>query len=226
MWTGSTRTRVGADGATGTVRDQIGLEPMGGTYPTSFFTGDLVLRTSLSRQRAHLSVSIAHTYALLPLTRQDRWRVVATVRPDVERELGAGAGPTGGRILDKQQVAPVLEGLRLGHELVDVEWATFYRSHHRVVDTYRVGRVLLADDAPHIHSPAGELGMNTGIGDAVNLAWRLAVIVQSHPDSPGPCSTATSRSVDRSPSRCCAPATGPSPCRRPPASCRVSFGRS
>ena len=177
---------VGADGATSTVRARVGLELVGDTYPTSFFTGDLVVRVGLHRQRAHLSLTPSRTFALLPLPGQDRWRVVATVPPDVERTLGRDAGPTGGPALDRGQVESLLEGLRVPHALQGVEWATLYRSHHRVVDTYRVGRVLLAGDAAHIHSPAGGLGMNTGIGDGVGLAWRLALAVRGRVDDAAP----------------------------------------
>lgn len=173
---------VGADGATSTVRRQVGLDLVGDTYETSFFTGDLVLRMPLHREHAHLSVTLDRTFALLPLPGEDRWRVVATVPADLERSLGRDSGPTGGPALDTDQVRQVLAGLRIEHELVGIEWATMYRSHHRVVDTFRSGRVLLAGDAAHIHSPAGGLGMNTGIGDANDLAWRLAVALRDGSD--------------------------------------------
>lgn len=59
-----------------------------------------------------------------------------------------------------------------------LNWFSSYRVHHRVSEKFRVGRAFLAGDAAHIHSPAGGQGMNTGIGDAVNLAWKLAAVVQ------------------------------------------------
>lgn len=174
---------VGADGAASTVREQVGLELVGDTYKTAIFTGDLAMRTPLSRRRGHLSVTIGRTFALLPLPGDDRWRVVGTVPADVQRSLGRDAGPTGGPVLDIAQVRSLLAGLRIEHDIVDVEWATLFRSHHRVVDTYRTGRVLLAGDAAHIHSPAGGLGMNTGIGDAVDLGWRLGLALRRAPGS-------------------------------------------
>ena len=168
---------VGADGATSAVRDQVGLELVGDSYDDSFFTGDLVMRVPLHRERAHLSVTRSRTFALLPLPGTDRWRVVATVPPATEESLGRDAGPTGGPALSRTQVHSLLADLRVPHEIEAVDWATLYRSHHRVVDTFRAGRVLLAGDAAHIHSPAGGLGMNTGIGDAVDLGWRLGLAV-------------------------------------------------
>jgi len=175
---------VGADGARSLVRQEVGLDLVGGTYATSFFTGDLVLRTGLDRQRAHMSVTPRRTFALLPLPGVDRWRVVATVPPAVEATLGSQSGPTGGPDLSADQVEGLMAGLRVPHTILGQEWATLYRSHHRVVDTFRAGRVLLAGDAAHIHSPAGGLGMNTGIGDAVNLAWRLAQVAGARTAEP------------------------------------------
>jgi len=66
--------------------------------------------------------------------------------------------------------------------VADVNWFSTYRVHHRVADTFRVGRAFLAGDAGHIHSPAGGQGMNTGIGDAVNLGWKLAHVLQGRAD--------------------------------------------
>jgi len=66
----------------------------------------------------------------------------------------------------------------LGLEVRKVNWFSTYRVHHRVTGHYRRGRVLLAGDAAHVHSPAGGQGMNTGIGDAVNLGWKLADVVR------------------------------------------------
>jgi 2-polyprenyl-6-methoxyphenol hydroxylase-like FAD-dependent oxidoreductase len=59
----------------------------------------------------------------------------------------------------------------------DPEWVTSFRVHRRLAETYRNGRILLAGDAAHVHSPFGGQGMNTGIGDGENLAWKLAMVV-------------------------------------------------
>lgn len=75
-------------------------------------------------------------------------------------------------------MADLVANVRVEHAVERVEWATVYRSHHRLAPRYRVGNVFLAGDAAHIHSPAGGLGMNTGIGDALNLAWKLAAVVR------------------------------------------------
>jgi hypothetical protein len=66
--------------------------------------------------------------------------------------------------------------------VVDVNWFSTYRVHHRVADRFRSGRAFLLGDAGHIHSPVGGQGMNTGIGDALNLGWKLAHVVQRRAD--------------------------------------------
>src|SRR5207249_9965079 len=71
-----------------------------------------------------------------------------------------------------------------GTRVTEVNWFSTYRVHHRVADHFRQGRVFLSGDAGHVHSPAGGQGMNTGIGDAVNLAWKLAAVVAGRA-SPG-----------------------------------------
>ena len=67
---------------------------------------------------------------------------------------------------------------RLGITVERVNWFSTYQVHHRVAEAFRKGRAFLLGDAAHIHSPVGGQGMNTGIGDAVNLAWKLAAVVQ------------------------------------------------
>jgi len=62
-------------------------------------------------------------------------------------------------------------------EVKEIRWFSTYHVHHRVADHFRQGRVFLLGDAAHVHSPVGGQGMNTGIGDAVNLAWKLAAVL-------------------------------------------------
>ena len=69
-------------------------------------------------------------------------------------------------------------------EVAHVNWFSTYRVHHRVAEHFRKGRAFLLGDAAHVHSPVGGQGMNTGIGDAINLAWKLAAVLEGRaPDS-------------------------------------------
>ena len=95
-----------------------------------------------------------------------------------------------------------------------IHWFSTYRVHHRVAEHFGRGRAFLLGDAGHVHSPVGGQGMNTGIGDAINLAWKLAAVVASSARTPA-CSRATSRSASPSPSGWWPPPTAcsPSPAR-------------
>ena len=101
------------------------------------------------------------------------WRVMAPA------PIGFGDEPAAEAIVDYL-------GARLAAEargtMRTVEWTSSFRIHRRLADTYRRGRILLAGDAAHIHSPLGGQGMNTGIGDAENLAWKLSLVVSGRAD--------------------------------------------
>jgi 4,5-epoxidase len=97
--------------------------------------------------------------ALFPLPGADLWRVLAPVPEDADPEVS--------QLLAERAGLPAVR---------TVEWTSFFRIHRRLADTYRAGRVLLAGDAAHVHSPLGGQGMNTGMGDAENLAWKLALV--------------------------------------------------
>jgi 4,5-epoxidase len=103
----------------------------------------------------------------------DVWRLMADVR------LADGETLTEQQILDRlRQLLTERTGLT-AVRIRDAKWTSVFRIHRRLADDYRTGRILLAGDAAHIHSPFGGQGMNTGIGDAENLAWKLALVVRS-----------------------------------------------
>ena len=88
--------------------------------------------------------------------------------------------PDAGTPATFETVRPQIEKQRVA-EVEEVHWFSTYRVHHRVADTFQVGRAFLLGDAAHVHSPVGGQGMNTGLGDAVNLGWKLAQAVRGHP---------------------------------------------
>jgi len=102
----------------------------------------------------------------------DVWRLMADVR------LADGETLTQQQIVDRlRQLLAERTGLT-AVRIRDAKWTSVFRIHRRLADDYRKGRIVLAGDAAHIHSPFGGQGMNTGIGDAENLAWKLALVVQ------------------------------------------------
>ncbi len=157
----------GCDGAHSAVRQAAGVGFPGGSYDQLFYVADVTLEGEFRRD---LSVGLgAHALALLlPVRSRGVQRLIGLV-PD-------GAVPAG-REVSFDDVRTEAERL-LGITVAEVNWFSTYHVHHRVADRFRIGRAFLLGDAGHIHSPAGGQGMNTGIGDAINLAWKLADVVQ------------------------------------------------
>jgi 2-polyprenyl-6-methoxyphenol hydroxylase-like FAD-dependent oxidoreductase len=158
----------GCDGARSRVRESLKLDFSGGTYQHLYYVADVQTAGPANPDLiAHLGVN---TFALmLPVRSRGMQRLIG-IMPE-----GAPEVPT------FDDVRPTLEPL-LGIRVEQVNWFSTYRVHHRVAAHFRVSRCFIAGDAAHIHSPAGGQGMNTGIGDAVNLAWKLAHVLQGRAD--------------------------------------------
>lgn len=163
---------VGADGIHSTVREQAGIGFEGGAYQESFTLADVRLRGEAPANEVILFWAKAGLTVVAPLP-GNIFRIVAPV-PDAPEEPSAEFIQ---QILDER-------GLGAGRMVVtEVIWGSRFRIHHRVADTYRAGRLLLAGDAAHVHSPAGGQGMNLGIQDGVALADALAAVLGGAADS-------------------------------------------
>jgi len=155
----------GCDGAKSPVRHQIGAGFEGGTYKQIFYVADVRLTGLEPPGEAHISLDSSDFVAVLSYGHEGLSRLIGVVtNGDVEKITFEDVGH---RAIE-----------RLGVTVEAVNWFSTYRVHHRVTDTFRKGRVFLAGDAAHVHSPAGGQGMNTGIADAINLAWKLAAVIQ------------------------------------------------
>ena len=109
--------------------------------------------------------------------RGGRWRRPASeARAAHRHDAGRGRARGWERALGWDDVSPTLLR-RLRIDVAEVRWFSTYRVHHRVAPQFRRGRAFLLGDAAHVHSPVGGQGMNTGLGDAVNLAWKLAAVL-------------------------------------------------
>ncbi|MFL5476537.1 MAG: FAD-dependent monooxygenase [Gemmatimonadales bacterium] len=159
---------AGCDGASSTVREQLGIGFPGGTYSGLFYVADVDASGPAIDRELHVDLENADFVLLFPMKEQGRVRLVGLVR---EQEK---PGPGELRFDDVRGKA--IEHLRV--TIGTVHWFSTYRVHHRVADSFRNGRAFLLGDAAHIHSPVGGQGMNTGIGDAVNLAWKLAAVLK------------------------------------------------
>ncbi|MFK0255853.1 FAD-dependent oxidoreductase [Streptomyces sp. NPDC090445] len=153
---------VGADGMHSTVREASGIPFTGASYAESFVLADVVMDWAPGPREVSLTFGPVGPTIVAPLP-GGRYRVVATVAE------AAPAAP------DLAYMQRLLDGLAPGQATVrDLAWSSRFRIHHRVADRYRAGRLLLAGDAAHVHSPAGGQGMNTGIQDGYALGRALA----------------------------------------------------
>ena len=165
------RSAVGADGMHSTVRERAGIGFTGDKYEHSFVLADVRMSWSLNLDEVMLFFSPEGLVVVAPLP-DGRHRIVATVDEAPEHPGLADVQ----YLLDMR--GPVAQPARLR----EVVWSSRFRVHHRLADRYRSGRILLAGDAAHVHSPAGGQGMNTGIQDAVALGHALAAAVAGRAD--------------------------------------------
>lgn len=166
---------LGCDGLHSAVRELSGIPFVGSTYPDEGLLGDVDIRWPLPDGQLAICPGVTGVLLAFPLPGVHHFRVIliepATGTVD-ERELS-----------EQEFVADVSAALpRLGNaappELLAKHWLTRYRLHRKGAPTYRKGRSFIAGDAAHIHSPVGAQGMNTGIQDAYNLAWKIALVAR------------------------------------------------
>lgn len=158
---------LGCDGSHSTVRHALGLQFEGSTYEIRIIQADVhvTLPMEVEEDEAVIFLGPETVVGLLPLPGPNRYRMLVPRPPGDETEatlenfraIFAKVGPAEA-VID------------------DPAWMIAFRLHCRMVEHYRVGRVFLAGDAAHIHSPTGGQGMNMGIQDAFNLAWKLALV--------------------------------------------------
>lgn len=161
---------VGADGGHSTTRHLVGARLDGGFHGQHFAMADVDVESDLSTDTIRMFTHPDGMGMLFPLE-DTRARIMFLV----------DAPHAGGPTLDEMQaLADVRTGGRV--RLRNPRWLTYFEVHHAQVADYRHGRVFLAGDAAHIHSPAAAQGMNTGIQDAANLAWKLAMVARGRAD--------------------------------------------
>jgi 2-polyprenyl-6-methoxyphenol hydroxylase-like FAD-dependent oxidoreductase len=163
---------VGADGMHSVVRSQANIAFPGDSYEQSFSLADVHLGGRLPRDEVMLYFSPAGLVVVAPLPAAVH-RIVATVDDAPEHPDAAFVQA----LLDARGPERERAVVR------DVVWGSRFRVHHRIAETYRTGRVLLAGDAAHVHSPAGGQGMNIGIQDGVMLAGALARVLGGASDA-------------------------------------------
>lgn len=166
---------IGADGAGSTVRRALGIAFPGTTYVQTGLLADVRLDTDLPADRLRLSLGCGGFTGVQPL-RDGRYRIFGAVSEGFGR-------PSDGAQVSHEAYADVAgaelrrwfdENAQIDARIVGVDWASLFRVHSRRAPAFQRGNAFLVGDAAHIHSPAGGQGMNLGIGDAANLAWKIA----------------------------------------------------
>lgn len=182
------RYLVGCDGAHSTVRRGLNLPFEGDRYAEHYMLGDVEMQWDLPHGWSYRFMHVVDgkmddILVCIPIPGRNRYRLsmlaspelVATQRPGgIDHGLlKGGPRPTLAHIQAVvDRLAPA--GTKVGH----LRWSALFGLSHRIVPRYNVERVFLAGDAAHIHPPTGAQGMNTGIQDAYNLAWKLALVIK------------------------------------------------
>ncbi|WP_110946098.1 FAD-dependent monooxygenase [Streptomyces avicenniae] len=160
---------IGADGAGSTVRSLIGTGFTGSTYESAFALVDAHIEGSLPRDQALYYQSPAGALVIVALP-DGVFRFFSSLAPGEAVSVESMQ-----RIVDERGPA--------GVRIVDPVWESVFRVHARHANDFQLGRVFIAGDAAHIHSPAGGQGLNTGLQDAHNLAWKLAAVLRGEAPS-------------------------------------------
>ena len=163
-----TKYVVGADGAHSSIREQLEIDFVGSTYEQSLFVLDCKAEVDIPHDEMYLTFAKTAVGGFFPLT-NGRWRILGNLPRELE-----GKEEVSFEEIEKNYA----ERVQINVKLYDPHWISVYRTHHRYATTFRKERCFLIGDAAHIHSPVGAQGMNTGLQDAYNLAWKLSLVIQ------------------------------------------------
>ena len=188
------RYLVGCDGTGSTVRRLTGVPWLGAWYSHEVVLADVELDTDLAEDVVHVVPGRHGLLFAFPIAERATWRIMTTRETDP-----TNARRQSGLVVPDEELRDLLDDSGLRGTVKAVGWSSQVRLQHRIASTYRCGRLFLAGDAAHAHSPAGALGMNIGIQDAVNLGWKLAFAAGSASSGPEPEPLLDSYDVERRP---------------------------
>ena len=165
---------ISCEGAHSVIRKQAGFRFVGKTYPLSFLLADAHLEGALRHGENYVWLHKNGSFAALPLPAPQTWRLFVDVTN--ARNLGEVSLDLIRRLMVERTGTAEIK-------IHNPTWISDFKIHCRLVDRYRVGRVFVAGDAAHVHSPTGGQGIVTGIQDAVNLAWKLGRVLRGAPEN-------------------------------------------
>ena len=161
---------VGCDGPHSLVRHALGLGFEGSTFERLFYVADVRIDWKFSHDALTVCLAPHGVVAFFPMPGEKRWRIVGAFPEGHEKDER--------EIVYEEIEAQIKKEAQLELDITRVDWFSTYKVHTRHVDKFSAGRCFVAGDAAHIHTPAGGQGMNTGIQDAYNLAWKLGLVVK------------------------------------------------
>jgi len=158
------------DGAKSLVRHKLGLQFAGSTFERMFYVADVQLDWEYPHDALQVFLMKNSLLAFFPMVGDRQYRIVGTFPEEFAKDEGD--------VLYSEIEERIRIDTELEFDITKVNWFSTYKVHTRHVDKFSVGRCFLAGDSAHIHSPAGAQGMNTGIQDGYNLAWKLAWVLK------------------------------------------------
>ncbi|HEX8736926.1 MAG TPA: FAD-dependent monooxygenase [Pyrinomonadaceae bacterium] len=162
---------VGCDGAKSPVRHSLGLKFEGSTFERMFYVADVEIDWKFSHDALQVILMKNNLLAFFPMVGSDRhYRIVGTFPEEFSRDEGD--------VLYEEIEGQIKKDTEVEIDITAVHWFSTYKVHSRHVSRFSLGRCFLAGDAAHIHTPAGAQGMNTGIQDGYNLAWKLTTVLR------------------------------------------------
>lgn len=166
------RYLVGCDGANSPTRHFLNLGFEGSTYPRLFYVADVEMEFQAEAATFYAPLGHDSFVLIAPMQGGKHWRFIGNM-PEHNDQVD--------RDVSFEEIENKVKGLlQRSLNITNVRWFSSYKVHTRHVETFSIGRCFLAGDAAHIHTPAGGQGMNTGLQDAYNLAWKMALVLNGH----------------------------------------------
>lgn len=162
---------IAADGGRSPIRHSLNIPFEGDTYKNIFYVVDIDVTWKKDHESLHINLADNNFTAFFPITDEKgtRYRLVGILPEHYYNQED----------IQFEDIKKEIERVQhLDLELGEANWFSVYKVHHRCVDRFKEGPIFFAGDSAHVHSPAGGQGMNTGLQDAYNLAWKLALVVQ------------------------------------------------
>jgi 2-polyprenyl-6-methoxyphenol hydroxylase-like FAD-dependent oxidoreductase len=165
---------VGCDGASSKTRHLLNLNFEGSTIPRTFYVADVEMQTDLPRNMLNGVFGTNSFVLLMPMKGEKHWRLIGNLPEDTDGD---------GEVSYQEIEAKVKDLTKFPIDILQVYWFSSYKIHTRHAEKFSSGRCFLAGDACHVHTPAGGQGMNTGIQDAYNLAWKISFVLKGLADT-------------------------------------------